>query len=97
MEGRYELGRLQQPLLGVRARAAGLLCPPRRMCRAARDAPWLGRLQNGGDAESTRRTSRRGAEKHCIFKSVSRLAHECLVRLVFEPPFERLILRVVEG
>ena len=23
--------------------------------------------------------------------------NQCLVRLVFEPPFERLILRVVEG
>jgi hypothetical protein len=43
------------------------------------------------------RTSRGGAEKLCIFKSVSRREHECLVRLVFEPPFERLILRVVEG
>ena len=29
--------------------------------------------------------------------SVSRREHEYLVRLVFEPPFERLILRVVEG
>ena len=37
------------------------------------------------------------AEKLRTFKSVSRREHECLVRLVFEPPFERLILRVVEG
>jgi hypothetical protein len=29
--------------------------------------------------------------------AVSRREHECLVHLVFEPPFERLILRVVEG
>src|SRR5271167_520634 len=29
----FELGRLRQPLLGVRAEAAGLLCPPRRMLR----------------------------------------------------------------
>src|SRR5271170_566537 len=57
MEGRCELGRLRQPLLGVRARAAGLLCPPRRMLQVSGDAPWLGRLQNGGDAESTRRTN----------------------------------------
>src|SRR5271154_3986742 len=97
MGGHCELGRLRQPLLGVRAQAAGLPGPPRRMLQVAGDAPWLGRLRNGGDAESTRRTSCGGAEKHSIFKSVSRLAHECLVRLVFEPPFERLILRVVEG
>src|ERR1700685_1468517 len=57
MGGRGGLGGLLQPLLGVRAQAAGLLCPPRRMLRVAGDAPWLGRLQNGGDAESTRRTN----------------------------------------
>src|SRR5277367_1759416 len=57
MGGRCELGRLRQPLLGVRAQAAGLRCQPRRMLRAPGDASWLGRLQDGGDAESTRRTN----------------------------------------
>jgi hypothetical protein len=53
---------------------------------------------DGGDRSSKRAAlSRGGAEKLCILKSVSRREHECLVRLVFEPPFERLILRVVEG
>jgi hypothetical protein len=59
---------------------------------------WPGRAkQEVLPAASMDGTSRGGAEKHCIFKSVSRREHECLVRLVFEPPFERLILRVVEG
>src|SRR5271170_5400486 len=97
MGGHCELGRLRQPLLGVRGQAAGLLGRPRRMLRVAGDAPWSGRLRNGGDVESTRRNSRGGAVKRCILKSISRLAHEWFVRLVFEPPFERLILRVVEG
>ena len=54
-----------------------------------------------GEIEATRAASglhfpwRRRKALH--FQKRSRREHECLVRLVFEPPFERLILRVVEG